>query len=196
MRADHGETLEIDEHVLEQLGVLTGRAHAGAGDADVDGHRQIQLGAQRVDRVVELVVQRVLVHERRDAHQRNRRVGGVLAQQSALLDRPLRAVDHERGAEAVVVLAELIEQGLGLVAREPRGDDADVDAARVHGRQQLLERRGDREVAAQEVGDALVARLPQERLGGLAAEGVDPEVDDGHVVSGSGCARCRSGCAC
>ena len=34
--ADHRQSLEVDQDVLEQLGVLAGRAHARAGDADVD----------------------------------------------------------------------------------------------------------------------------------------------------------------
>ena len=72
--------------------MLAGRAHARAGDADVDRHRQAELGAGGVDGVVELVVERVLVDERRDPHQRDGRVLGQGAQPRDLLHGPVRPV--------------------------------------------------------------------------------------------------------
>ncbi len=121
------------------------------------------------------------MHERRDAHQRHRGVGRVGAQALALPDRSVGAVGHQRDAQAVGVLARRIEEGLGVLGPEPGGEDADVDLTGVHGGEQLVERGGGGQVAAEEVGDALVAPLGQEGLGRLAAQGVDPEVDDGHA---------------
>ena len=84
------------------------------------------------------------------------------------------------------MLADVIEQTLGLGGREPRRDDADVDAAAVHRDEEHFERGGGGEVTAQEVGDALVAALREEGLGGGATEGIDPEVDDRHAGGASG----------
>src|SRR6202035_4272091 len=47
----------------------------------------------------------------------------------------------------------------------------------VHGGDELAERRGGGEVAAQQVGDLLVARSGGEVVGPLVAERVDPEID-------------------
>ena len=134
-----------------------------------------------VDRVVELVVERVLVHERRDAHQRDGGVGGVLTQERALAHGAVGAVDREGDAQAAGVGSGLIEQAWRLVGAEASGDDPDVDLAGVHGGEEVVDGLGCLEVAAQHLGDALVARLAEEGLGGLGGEGVDPEVDDGHM---------------
>ena len=67
-------------------------------------------------------------------------------------------VDDERDAQAVRVGGHLVEQGVGLLGGEAGRDDADVDAAGVHGDEELLQRGRGREVAAEELGDAFVAR--------------------------------------
>ena len=65
---------------------------------DVDRDGQAELGAGGVDGVVELVVERVLVHERRHPHERDRGVRGEGAQACALAHRAVGAVDDERDA--------------------------------------------------------------------------------------------------
>ena len=77
----------------------------------------------------------------------------------------------------------LIEQRARLLGGDAGGDDADVDTALVHGDEQVLQRGGGGEVAAEQLGDALVAGLAQEGRGGLAGQRVDPEVDDRHAGS-------------
>ena len=132
--------------------MLAGRAHLGSGYADVDGHGQAQLGAGGVDRVVELVVERVLLHQRRDPDQRHGRVlrpdhaggrsGGPVGRRRSTTRATLR-----RSAWAATV----IEQRLGLGRGDPGGDHADVDPALVHGGEQLCRasrrRRGRRPAA-------------------------------------------------
>jgi hypothetical protein len=187
--ADDAQALEVDEHVLEALGVLAGRAHAGTEDADVDGDGQAQLGAEGVDGVVQPVVERVLVDERCDPYEGHGGVGREVAQALALAHGVVGAVDHQRDAQAVRVPADLIEEILGALGREPGRHDADVDPAGVHDGEQLLEhleRGGGGDVTAPEVGEALEARLGVEGLGGGATDGVDPEVDDRHAGGASG----------
>ena len=74
VRADHGERREVDQHVLEQLGMLHPRAHPRPRHADVDGDRKPELLAQLVDRVVLGVVDRHLGEQRRHPHQSEARV--------------------------------------------------------------------------------------------------------------------------
>ena len=193
MGADDGQPLEVDEDVFEELGVLAGRAHARAGNADVDRHRQAELGAGGVHRVVELVVERVLVDERRHPHQHDGRVGGQGPQPRDLRDGPVGPVDGQRDAEAVGMGCDGIEQRVRLLRREAGGDHAHVDAAGIHGGEQLRQGRGGRQVAAEQLGDALVAGLAQEGRGGLAGERVDPEIDDRHAGVGGAGGRRRSG---
>ena len=110
-----------------------------------------------VDGVVELVVERVLVHERRDPHESDGRVPGQGAQPRDLADGPVGAVGGQRDTQAIGVGRHLIEQRARLLRRDAGGDDADVDAARIHGDEQVLHRRGGGQVAPEQLGDALVA---------------------------------------
>ena len=105
-----------------------------------------------------------------------------------MADGAVRAVDREGDAEAGGVGSGLIEQAFRFEGAEARGDDPDVDLVGVHRGDEVVDGLGCFEVAAQHVGDALVARLAEEGLGGLGGEGVDPEVDDGHP-SGRSAAR-------
>ena len=113
-------------------------------------------------------------------------------------DGPVGAVDGQRDAQAVGVGGDGIEQRACLLRREAGGDHAHVDVAGIHGGEQLRQGRRGRQVAAEQLGDALVAGLAQEGRGGLAAERVDPEIDDRHPGSeapgdGAGAGRRRSG---
>ena len=150
--------------------MLAGRAHAGAGDADVDRHRQAQLGTGGVHGVVELVVEGVLVDERRDPHQRHGRVLGQRVQATHLLDGPVGPVGRECDAQAVGVGGHLVEQRARLLGADARGDDADVDAALVHGDEQVLQRGGGREITAEQLRDAFIPGLAHEGGGGLAGQ--------------------------
>ena len=154
-----------------------------AGDADVDGHGETELGARGVDGVVELVVERVLLHQRRDPHQHD---GGILGQGTQprdLLHRPLGAIDRQRDTQAVRVGGHRVEQRAGLLRRDAGRQHADVDPALVHGDEHVLQRGGGREITPQELGDAFVPGLAHEGGGRLAAQRVDPQVDDRHAGS-------------
>ena len=76
-----------------------------------------------------------------------------------------------------------VEQRAGLLRRDAGRQHADVDPALVHGDEHVLQRGGGREVTPQELGDAFVPGLAHEGGGRLAAQRVDPEVDDRHAGS-------------
>ena len=69
VRADHRQAGEVDQHVLEQFGMLAAGPHLRPGYADVDRDRKARLGARRVYRVVQPVIERELLDERRDPHE-------------------------------------------------------------------------------------------------------------------------------
>ena len=81
------------------------------------------------------------------------------------------------------MVGDRAEQWLRVLGRNAGRQYADVDTAGVHGHEHVLERGGGRQVSAEELGDALVSGLAHEGRGGLAAQGVDPEVDDRHAGS-------------
>ncbi len=79
---------------------------------------------------------------------------------------------------------------VGLGGREAECDHSDIDATRIHGAEEIGEGGRGTDVAAEQIGNALIAGASQEGRGGLAAQRVDPEVDNRHAgsdVPGAGC---------
>ena len=73
-------------------------------------------------------------------------------------DGPVGPVDVSATRRRSGWAATSFEQRARLLGGDAGGDDADVDTARVHGDEQVLQRGGRREVAAEQLGDALVSR--------------------------------------
>ena len=100
--------------------MLAGRTDLGARYAHVDRDGQAQLGAGGVDRVVELVVERVLLHQRRDPDQGHGRVVRQITEAGALADRSVGPVDDQGDAEPLGVGGDVIEQRARSRARRSR----------------------------------------------------------------------------
>ena len=190
--ADHGELAEVDEHVFEQHRVLAARAHLRAGDADVDRHGQAELLRDRVHRVVEAVVELVLLDERRHPHHAERGVLRELAHAGAVHAGTAGLVDGGRHEEAAGVLVGDGEEVLRRVAAhamgplrvaQAAGEHADVDAGVVHGLDEALDRRALGEVVAEEGAHPLVLLLRHPLGGEGFREQVHPCVDD-HGAAG------------
>src|SRR5271166_286226 len=92
--ADDDQIGEVDEDVLEQDRVLTAGPDPRSGDADIDRDGKAQLLTSGVDRVVEGVVEGVLVDEGRHPDQVHGSLSGPPADGHALLPGPARMVDR------------------------------------------------------------------------------------------------------
>ena len=120
--------------------MLAGRPRARAGDADVDRDGEPALGARRVDRVVQAVVERELVDEWRDSDELERAVSGYGTQARELAGGTGRAVGHDGDDEPVTALAGGVEHVVEGRVRQRCGDHADVHPAGVHRGQEDLGR--------------------------------------------------------
>ena len=171
MRADHRHPAEVDQHVLEQLGMLAAGPNLRTGHADVDRHREARFHARRVHRVVQPVIERVLLDQRRDPHQSEPLVPRQVSHACGHAHRPLGAVHRGGDDEPAGMLIGDGEHVVGRRTRQAAREHRGVDAALVHHGDELVGSLGlDRPA------EVFAAHLPRH----LGRQEVHPEVDDAH----------------
>ena len=84
-------------------------------------------------------------------------MAGEFTQAGALAHRPVGPVDHERSAEARRVRGDGEQHVVGLGGREAECDHSDIDATRIHGAEEIGEGGRGTDVAAEQIGNALIA---------------------------------------
>ena len=179
--ADDDQIGEVDQHVLEEYRVLAAGPDPRSGDADVDRDGEAQLLAGGVDRVVEGVVEGVLVDQGRHPDEIDGSLGGPPADGHALLPGPVRAVDRRGQIQPVALLGG---EGQGVVVdRGQRGaQDRPVHADPVHLGHQVDRGHPVPYVDAEESLDRPETRLAQKGGRSLLGQRIHPEIDD-HVSS-------------